>query len=73
VTVPLIASAQQANCGQCWQTPGKPCGPGWDHLARYQRAGRRGLISQDELERARLFAVAVGGIQIVLHADGSQL
>ena len=44
--------ARRANCPLCWQRPGRPCtvsGPPGDHLARYQRAERRGLITRDEL------------------------
>ena len=43
--------ARLATCGQCWAYPGEPCavppgsGPGSYHLARYDRACRRGLIS----------------------------
>jgi hypothetical protein len=39
-------------CPDCWMMPGKPCGPAWDHLARYGRANRRGLVSALELEAA---------------------
>jgi hypothetical protein len=44
-----------ANCPQCWQRPGRPCtvsGPPGDHLARWQRAERRGLITRAELAAA---------------------
>lgn len=47
----LAELARAVNCGQCWQRPGRPCtvsGPG-DHLARYLRAERRGLITRAEL------------------------
>ena len=40
---------RQANCGECWQVPGKPCTPEGDHVARFGRAMRRGLISGPEL------------------------
>ena len=48
----ICTDARRANCPQCWQRPGRPCtvsGPPGDHLARYQRAERRGLITRDEL------------------------
>ncbi len=48
----ILEDARRVNCGQCWQRPGRPCtvsGPPGDHLARYQRAERRGLITRDEL------------------------
>ena len=42
-----------ANCPQCWQRPGLPCTitgpPAGDHLARWQRAERRSLISREDL------------------------
>lgn len=46
--------ARLVPCGQCWQQPGRPCtvsGTAGDHLARYQRAERRGLITRAELAR----------------------
>jgi len=39
-------------CPQCWQRPARPCtvsGTPGDHLARYQEALRRGLITSGEL------------------------
>ena len=40
---------RQVNCGECWQVPGPPCTPGGDHVARFGRAMRRGLISGPDL------------------------
>jgi hypothetical protein len=40
---------RQANCGECWQVPGAPCTPDGDHVARFGRAARRGLISGVDL------------------------
>ena len=51
-----------ANCPHCWQRPGKACtvaGVPGDHLARYQRAERRGLISREHL------AAVVAGLEVV--------
>ena len=51
-----------ANCPHCWQRPGRPCtitGPAGDHLARYQRAERRGLIGREAL------AAAVAGLDVI--------
>ena len=44
-------AARMANCGECWQVPGVPCSrdPEGDHVARFARAMRRGLISGPEL------------------------
>jgi hypothetical protein len=62
---PLVAITdlvRMANCPQCWQRPGKPCtisGPAGDHLARWQRAERRGLISREDL------AAAVAGLEVI--------
>jgi len=50
------------NCGQCWQRPGRPCtvaGVPGDHLARWQRAERRGLISREDL------AAAVADLEVI--------
>ena len=54
--------ARRANCPLCWQRPGRPCtvsGPDGDHLARYQRAERRGLITRGEL------AAVVGTLEVI--------
>ena len=47
----ICRAARQANCGECWQKPGKPCAhdPEGDHVARFGRAARRGLITGPEL------------------------
>jgi hypothetical protein len=45
----ICQAARQANCGECWQAPGKPCTPEGDHVARFGRAARRGLITGPEL------------------------
>lgn len=47
----ICAAARQATCGECWQVPGEPCTqvPEGDHVARFGRAMRRGLISGPEL------------------------
>ena len=41
--------ARLVNCGECWQAPGTPCTPGGDHVARFGRAMRRGLLTGPEL------------------------
>jgi len=47
----ICQAVRQANCGECWQVPGKPCtrNPEGDHVARFGRAARRGLITGPEL------------------------
>ena len=45
----ICRAARQVNCGECWQVPGKPCTPEGDHVARFGRAARRGLITGHEL------------------------
>ena len=45
----ICEAARRVNCGECWQVPGKPCTPEGDHVARFGRAMRRGLISGDDL------------------------
>jgi len=47
----ICHAARQANCGECWQQPGRPCtrDPEGDHVARFGRAARRGLITGPEL------------------------
>ena len=41
--------ARLVNCGECWQVPGTPCTPEGDHVARFGRALRRGLVTGPEL------------------------
>ena len=45
----ICEAARLANCGECWQVPGKPCTPEGDHVARFDRAMRRGLITGPDL------------------------
>ena len=53
--LPLVAVTdlvRLANCPVCWQRPGKACtitGVPGDHLGRYDRAERRGLIAREDL------------------------
>ena len=60
----ICHAARQAPCGECWQVPGTPCAqdPEGDHVARYGRAARRGLIGGDELvavlEKLGIFTTA---------------
>jgi len=59
------AAAQLVNCGQCRQRPGKPCWPWGSHLARYQRANRRGLLSDDALAAVVAGREVIAGHEIV--------
>jgi hypothetical protein len=43
------AVALMISCGFCWATPGTACSGRGQHLARYLRAYRRGLLARDEL------------------------
>ena len=45
----ICAVVRQANCGHCWQVPGNACTPEGDHVARFGRALRRGLITGQDL------------------------
>ena len=47
----ICEAARHATCGECWQVPDMPCtrDPEGDHVARFGRAMRRGLISGAEL------------------------
>jgi hypothetical protein len=49
-----------ARCGWCWQDqPDVPCTPAGDHLARWLRAERRGLVTRAEL------AAVVGALEVI--------
>ena len=61
--IPVAERVRMAHCGHCWQRPGRSCtisGPPGEHLARYMRAERRGLITSAELAAvvARLEVIA---------------
>jgi hypothetical protein len=43
------AAALMISCGFCWAGPRTACSGGGQHLARYLKAYRRGLLSRDEL------------------------
>jgi hypothetical protein len=61
-TVAVTDLVRMANCPQCWQRPGRPCtitGTPGDHLARWMRAERRGLIGRSDL------AAAVAGLEVI--------
>ena len=45
----ICQAARQVDCGECWQVPGKLCTAEGDHVARFGRAMRRGLISGPDL------------------------
>ena len=47
----LCQLARMCSCGECWAGPAVPCtrNPEGDHVARFNRAMRRGLISGPEL------------------------
>jgi hypothetical protein len=45
----ICEATRRVNCGECWQVPGTPCTPEGDHVARFGRAMRRGLISGPDL------------------------
>lgn len=51
--------ARMATCPACWAGPGAPCAADGLHLARYNRAERRGLISRAEL------AAAISGLTVI--------
>jgi len=60
--VQAVPAVRLANCPHCWQRPGRPCtvtGSPGDHLARWQRAERRGLIGREDL------AAVVDGLEAV--------
>ena len=59
---PVVERVRLMNCGHCWQQPGRPCtitGPAGDHLARWQRAERRGLIGREDL------VAVVAGLEVI--------
>ena len=62
ITVTVTNLVRLANCPHCWQRPGRPCtvaGVPGDHLARWQRAERRGLVSREDL------AAVIAGLEVI--------
>jgi hypothetical protein len=55
-------------CGFCWAAPGTACTDGGQHLARYLRAYRRGVIDRDAMTAACRAVPQVSAGHIV--ADG---
>jgi hypothetical protein len=63
-----VEAVRMVPCDQCWQRPGLPCtitGPAGDHLARYQRAERRGLLSRESLAAVIASLEVIAGHVIV--------
>ena len=61
-TITVTNLVRLANCPHCWQRPGRPCtvaGVPGDHLARWQRAERRGLVSREDL------AAVIAGLEVI--------
>jgi hypothetical protein len=52
-------------CGFCWAPPGALCADGGQHLARYLRAHRRGLIGRDDMKAVCRSLPVVSAGQIV--------
>ena len=51
IPVQVSQAARRCACGHCWAGPGQPCAGTTIgcHLARYLRAHRRGLITDQDL------------------------
>jgi hypothetical protein len=60
-----VALARMVWCGFCWAAPGAPCTSRGQHLARYFRAYRRGLIGRDDTAAVCRSLSAVSAGQIV--------
>ncbi|HUK73794.1 MAG TPA: hypothetical protein VLW50_34465 [Streptosporangiaceae bacterium] len=56
-----VEAARCCPCGMCWVPPGTPCvrSPEGDHLGRYVRARRKGLLSDNAM------AVVLGDLGVV--------
>jgi hypothetical protein len=66
--VQAVPAVRLANCPHCWQRPGRPCtvtGSPGDHLARWQRAERRGLIGREDLAAVVASLEAIAGHVII--------
>jgi hypothetical protein len=61
----LAVLALRVPCGFCWAPPGTACAAQGQHLARYLRAYRKGLISRELMTSACLLLPAASSGQIV--------
>jgi hypothetical protein len=59
-------------CGFCWAPPGTPCGGEGQHLARYLRAYRRGLVGRDEMTAVCRSLPVVSAGQVVADVTAPQ-
>lgn len=62
VAATIVDAVRLANCPHCWQRPGLPCtivSAAGDHLARWQRAERRGLIGREDL------VAVIAGLEVI--------
>jgi hypothetical protein len=73
--IDVCADARMVSCGHCDQRPGLPCvfqtGTAGYHLARFARAFRRGLLSNDELA-AVLYAEPIFTNGTVIYEPAAQ-
>ena len=57
-------------CGFCWAPPGTACAAEGQHLARYLRAYRRGLISRELMTAECLLLPAASAGEFVTQVTG---
>lgn len=69
-TAELAGLALRVPCGFCWAPPGTACAKEGQHLARYLRVYRRGLISRELMSAACLLLPVSSAGQIVTQAIG---
>jgi hypothetical protein len=62
------ALARLVRCGFCWAEPGAACAEEGQHLARYLRAHRRGLIGRDVVKTICLALPRISAGQVVADA-----
>jgi hypothetical protein len=66
--VERAALALLVRCGFCWAEPGAACAEQGQHLARYLRAHRRGLIGADVVKAICLALPRISAGQVVADA-----
>jgi len=66
----LAGPALRVPCGFCWAPPGTACAREGQHLARYLRAYRKGLISRELMTSACLMLPAASAGQLVTEVTG---
>lgn len=69
----LIYRVRRVECPWCRAQPQQPCEDGRDHLMRWTRARRKGLVTEDELRTTDVDARSDDGAPMVAESVAEQI